>query len=158
MKSLREILSEAKQFQSEHEPVIREIASKARRQYMIDTNQKNPNRKCHFGECDAISTYVSRALREKYPSAQTTGPGGSHSWVAIPEIDHYVDPSYDQFKDRSKLTKEGHFHNHSVKIGQLTTRFDDKNERFIVAGHRLNNMSDEEWKDYWKPDGKWKDK
>jgi len=142
-------------FKSEHEPKIRELASKARLDYYIkhakdkgftDASSKAPShRLACFGRCEAVSRAVVKALKPHYPSAKvlngyytspvtsthqlTTFPGrkrrqeGSHSWVEIPEIKHFVDPTHDQMhhfhfkRETVPLTKQKQFPDLAIKVG-----------------------------------------
>lgn len=111
MKSFRQFITEAMgytkepRFTSEHEPIIRKLASDARRDFFKATGKVTDV--ASFGHCDAVSSHVVKALKAKYPSAHTKSVhNGSHTIVHVPEIDHYVDPTHDQFhQGRSVKTR-----------------------------------------------------
>ena len=122
-------------FKSEHEPIIRAIASDVRAKHF----GKKSNRLAKYGDCTALSCKVADALRNKgYKSATVVSSikhsgapesvrgasrkVGGHSWVEIPEIDHYVDPTHDQFvKTKRKVmpTIKNQFANHAVRVGKI---------------------------------------
>ena len=97
------------------------------------------NRFMTFGDCDDTSSHCVRQLRKHYPSSYvaygykyttknvktTRAP---HSWVKIPEINHYADPSHDQFHDVKTTasrtdwhvpTVKGRYPNQAVRIGHM---------------------------------------
>src|SRR5688572_33448178 len=106
MKKLRQILEEREK--TEHEPLIRKIATERRADFYRQVHDRKPNRLAEYGDCGFVSHHVCKELKKYYPSAKVvsgdyvehhrTGPQkgwdtGSyidHTWVEIPEIKHYV--------------------------------------------------------------------
>lgn len=100
---------------------IRQIASDARKEWMIKTGNK-PTSRAQFGQCDSLSSHVATALQKHYSSATTTGQHMDlrHSYVKIPEHGLIVDPSIDQFhQHKNRVKKNGVFTNHAVYIGKM---------------------------------------
>src|SRR3990170_2080310 len=113
MKSFKIFIIE--RYKSEHEPEIRQIASAARQSFLSRLN-KDPDRFAEYGDCTDISDHVVSMLKKKWPLTKMVsstkinlpsvrGPNkehGGHSWIEIPEIDHFVDPTNDQFHKIAK--------------------------------------------------------
>src|ERR1035438_9205214 len=89
-------------FHSEHEPIIRDIASKARKNFYknYEGTQARPfgskfkgkyqtHRLSPYGHCEHVSNEVAASLKNKYPSAKVVDghylhPNGKlipHAWV-----------------------------------------------------------------------------
>jgi len=133
MKTVLQYLQE--RLRSEHEPIIRAVASEVRRQHY----GKKPDRLAKYGDCTELSCKVADALRNKgYKSATVVSSTkhkdapeavrgasrkvGGHSWVEVPEVGHYVDPTHDQFvktKRKAMPTVNGQFANHAVRVGKI---------------------------------------
>jgi len=155
MISFKQFLTE--RFKSKHESKIRAIVSKARWENQKPTHYgTQPPRFCEYGDCDTMALHAMRALRKHYPSTKMVATNdkilgqddvGGHAWVEIPEIKHYVDPSYDQFKTgqhkfRNKPPSvNGHYPNNIVRIGKMDKHY--KKEYGTPNHHPWDNATEE---------------
>lgn len=138
IKTFKEFLAE--RFKSEHEDKVREIASKARSEF-LDREHSEPDprpafhstgrvargkdRFSEYGDCHTVSCHVANELKKHYPSAKVVGGEygkTEHYWVEIPEINHYVDPTKDQFGR----------HKHRLKAPRIKDRYPDN---LVHVGH-----------------------
>ena len=120
MNTFKQFLEE--RFKSDHEPYIRSVASDARMDHY--EGQDDPvHKKSEWGDCYDVSCKVASRLKSKYKSTRVvSSEDGEHSWVEIPEIHHYVDPTHDQFSKtkREKIpNKKGNFPDNAVKVGNM---------------------------------------
>ena len=140
MLTFKQFLTE--RFKSKHEDKIRQLASKAREEYMAqNTHTSRAVAQTEYGDCENVSHCVVKHLLPHYPSARVTrgnfygkttsglhddeGMSG-HAWVEIPEIHHYVDASHDQFRYYGKQypresipQRGGRFPDNAIRIAPM---------------------------------------
>ena len=142
MKRLRDIVEGREK--TPHELRIRQIATERREDFY--GQHHDPNRLAKYGDCGHVSNHVCDGLKVYYRSARVvdgtyyhhhrtgedrgelTGDSADHSWIEIPEIKHFVDPTHDQMptyhKNRKTMiqSKSGLFPDNAIKIGRMNGR------------------------------------
>lgn len=135
MLTFRQWLNEKRE-KTEHEPTLRRHASDARSSFYGSVEKRPENSIAKGGDCGYVSDHVLSKIQKHYPKAKTVdgtyhhenGNIVDHSWIEIPEIKHFIDPTHDQMhyyhksKESTHRTKGGLYPDNAIKIGKTSTR------------------------------------
>lgn len=150
MRNFKDFLTEREK--TEHEGKIRQIVSKARKD-IYHQGFKNSNKPSQWGDCHHVACHVANELHKHYPSTRVMNGSfkneeNPHTWIEIPEIKHFVDPTHDQMTKVHKKNipdVKGHFPDNAVKIGHMLTA--------KYKAHYINKEHDDEWEPGFKSVG-----